>query len=335
MRAGLWLSPRKLLPGIQIDLSHIDLDYKSAFAPENFLFGVAYAPFLSEGGCNYPDGIKNNLAELELNGMIEKSGEAARFWTNYKEHFKLAASLGLNAFRMGVDWARVQPTTSLKPHDPPEWDWEAVDHYAEMIATMIRYGMEPIITLHHFTHPAWLKGDMWTDDYGPALFVDYAVRVVKEINERLLDKVNRVIKIFVVSNEANLFPLANLLITSEFNSIRATRRAYDNVFLSIAKIYDELYSLYEDRDWGTPTVSYNVASSCFYEQDKMFFDILRLREFGIVINLWNSDGDEKMADTPAKALLDGGRFPESVPRISEIEEYEAPLCCLFNEYPEV
>ncbi len=37
-------------------------------------------------------------------------GEGIRFWTNYAEHIELAASLGLNAFRMGIEWARCQPS---------------------------------------------------------------------------------------------------------------------------------------------------------------------------------------------------------------------------------
>lgn len=56
---------------------NMNLDYKVAFLPENFLFGVAYAPYLSEGGYNYPDGIKNNLATLELTGKTEKSKQAS------------------------------------------------------------------------------------------------------------------------------------------------------------------------------------------------------------------------------------------------------------------
>ena len=84
----------------------LNLDFAKHFTPDNFFFGVANCPYLAEGGYNYPDGPKNSYGLMELSGRIEKSGEAVRFWTNYAEHIKLAASLGLNAFRMGVEWAR-------------------------------------------------------------------------------------------------------------------------------------------------------------------------------------------------------------------------------------
>ena len=49
-----------------------DFNYGEAFSPRNFFFGVAIAPYLREGGFNYPDGIKNMYAELEKTGKIEK-----------------------------------------------------------------------------------------------------------------------------------------------------------------------------------------------------------------------------------------------------------------------
>ena len=87
----------------------LDLDFSAAFDKENFFFGVANAPYLSEGGYNYPDGIKNSYAVLELGGHIEPSKESTRYWTDYERQIKMAADLGLTAFRMGVDWARIQP----------------------------------------------------------------------------------------------------------------------------------------------------------------------------------------------------------------------------------
>jgi beta-glucosidase len=263
---------------------NMNLDYKVAFLPENFLFGVAYAPYLSEGGYNSPDGIKNNLATLELTGKTEKSKQACRFWDTYEDHIKLAKSLGLNAFRMGVEWTRVQPTTSLDPHAPPEWDWDAVDHYAEIIATLIRNDLEPVITLHHFTHPAWLESDMWTGNTGPDLFIKYATRIVEELNNRLLGEVDRVIRVFVTTNEANLYPLAYLFLYRPHQILKKTRsaqKAVDNLIWSSTNVYDNICDMYLERGWRTPHVSFNLANSCYYEMDKMLYDVLRLREFGV------------------------------------------------------
>ncbi|TXT64479.1 MAG: putative Glycoside hydrolase family 1 [Promethearchaeota archaeon] len=261
-----------------------EFDYKEAFSEENFFFGVAVAPYLSEGGFNYPNGIKNVYAELELTGKIEKTGEATKFWTNYEEHIKLAASLGLNAFRMGIAWSRIQPTTSLEPHSPPEWDYNAVDHYVKIIRTIMEYGMEPIITLHHFSHPAWLRKDMWLNNEGPALFVTYALKIVEEINIRLTSSSNRVIEHFLVYNEPNLVPLM-FFMTPNFSikkqGPRYIIKAYDNMFSSYVKVYDGIYNLFQRQKWGTPHVGFNICSQCAYELDKLFLDLMRMRIFKI------------------------------------------------------
>ena len=112
--------------------------------------------FLCEGGYNYKEGIKNNFYPYERDGKIEESGEVTRFWTTFEDHIKLASSLGLNVFRMGCDWFRVIPTTATEPHPQPEWDYDAVDNYAKIIETLIKYKLEPVITLHHFCNPKWL-----------------------------------------------------------------------------------------------------------------------------------------------------------------------------------
>src|SRR4051812_29807791 len=101
---------------------HVDLNFRHAFSPDRFFFGVANAPYLCEGGYNTPDGPKNNFGYFEAQGKVPPSGETTRFWTDYEQHIALAARLGLDAFRMGVEWARVQPGRELAPGPAPEWD---------------------------------------------------------------------------------------------------------------------------------------------------------------------------------------------------------------------
>jgi 6-phospho-beta-galactosidase len=271
-----------------------NFNYSEAFSPKNFFFGVANAPYLSEGGFNYPDGIKNNFAELELNDKIERSGEATRFWTTYEDHIKLASSLGLNAFRMGFAWSRIQPTTSTEPHSPPAWDYNAIDHYAKIVETLIKYKMEPIITLHHFCHPAWLPIDMWLGEKGPKLFVEFAIKIVEEVNQRLLRETNRVLKHLIVSNEANQVPPMFHFVkqfTRKKQGPKYVIAAADNLFSSYVKIYDGLYKLYNDNGWSDPHVGFGIADHCPYELDKIYYDLMRIRTYKIE----KSEVDEKLA----------------------------------------
>ena len=261
----------------------LNVDFERLFAPGEFFFGVANAPYLCEGGYNTKDGPKNSFGVLEASGRIENSGETTRFWTDYASHIELAASLGLNAFRMGIEWARIQPSPSLEPHDPPEWDYGAVDRYTDIIAMVIEHGMQPIITLHHFTHPAWMGLDLWLNDRGPDMLVDFEVRAVDEINQRLVTRGLAPMRHFLVYNEPNqislfyylgdLFPLPH--------GMQYMLPSYDNQISRYVKAYDRLYDLFEMRGWGQPHVGFTLGSQAPYEIDRLWPDILRLRTRGV------------------------------------------------------
>ena len=263
----------------------LNLDFAERFAAERFFFGVAYAPYCEGGGLNAPDGPKNT--DWSRRGHRQAGGydEGIGFWDHHAEHIGLAASLGLNAFRFGIEWARCQPSPSADPTDQPPWDASALDHYADMVELVIDHGMQPIVTLHHFTHPLWLGVDIWLDDRGPDLLVEAQLRIVDEINARLMARRGKVMSHFLVYNEPNLIPLF-------YNSLdwypgdrkgpEYVLPAFDTMLFHYVKAYDGLHDLFEVRGWGSPHVGYTIASSmCSYEYDKQLDDLLRLRSWGV------------------------------------------------------
>ena len=58
--------------------------------------------------------------------------------------------LGLNAFRISLEWSRIQPEEN-------KWDNDSIEHYRNMINSMRSRGLTPIITLNHFTLPLWVS----------------------------------------------------------------------------------------------------------------------------------------------------------------------------------
>ena len=116
--------------------------------------------------------------------------------------------MGLNAFRLGLEWSRIQPTREDAPGAPPPFDLAALDHYAEMLARVpARTASEPVVTLHHFVHPAWLGSDPWLEDATPELFAEYVRTAVAHVNERL----PRPIRWFITINEPNMLVLNSYL----------------------------------------------------------------------------------------------------------------------------
>jgi beta-glucosidase len=266
---------------------YLDVDFGAKFNKKHFFFGVANAPYLCEGGYNTPDGPKNSFGYFEAEGTIPVSGETTRYWDNYAQHIDLAASLGLTAFRTGVDWSRVQPTYELKEGAAPDWDEAALDRYADIIARVEDKGMEPVITLHHFTHPAWLGKTAWLREDAADVATEYEVRVVQELGDRLVAQGKQPIPHFITFNELNLYPLIYFGKAMAFedpevqNGPASYLAAYDNVVSAHVRIYDGIKDLYEQRGWPEPQVGFGTASQNAYELDRLFLDVVRLRTWGV------------------------------------------------------
>jgi hypothetical protein len=114
--------------------------------PDGFRFGVATSAFQIEGGLNGPGEPANNWVCWEREGRVELSGIAVDFWNRYEEQLDLAAALGCDTFRLGLEWARIEPEEGAI-------DETALDRYAQILDACVERGLEPLITLNHFTRP--------------------------------------------------------------------------------------------------------------------------------------------------------------------------------------
>lgn len=263
-----------------------DINLTGFKLPPDFIFGVCNSPYHSEGGFNTPTGPHNNWSEWEQKGFIEKSGETNRFWVDWQPHIQKAAEIGLDVFRMGFAWERVQPSSSTKEAPEPEWDESAFDRYAEIVGAVYEAGMEPCITLHHFTHPAWIGPWLWKQDEKVEKFLDYIRRAVTEINQRLVSNGHPAIRQYVVFNEpyntlAGPYLFGDAPPGTVKNDVAGFGEATMNLIYAYIKTYDIIYDIYEANGWRQPHVAYNIVSYCLYEQDKWYVDLLRAPERGI------------------------------------------------------
>jgi beta-glucosidase len=110
-----------------------------------FLWGAATAAHQVEGGNRW-----NDWWALEEAGRLpHRSGDACRHYELYESDFDLARSLGHNAHRLSIEWSRIEPAEG-------QWSDAALEHYLRVMAALRRRGLEPLVTLQHFTLPAWL-----------------------------------------------------------------------------------------------------------------------------------------------------------------------------------
>ncbi|HEY6379272.1 MAG TPA: glycoside hydrolase family 1 protein [Candidatus Dormibacteraeota bacterium] len=134
--------------------------------PAGFLLGCASAAHQVEGGTD------NDWSEWARQpGRIRDGSDAAvacDHWHRYPEDLQVLASLGQNAHRFSLEWSRIEPR-------PGDFDEAALAHYADVVACCRDLGMEPLVTLLHFTLPRWLteRGGVRAPE-APARFARYA-----------------------------------------------------------------------------------------------------------------------------------------------------------------
>ena len=119
------------------------------------------------------------------------SGKGVDHFHRYREDFDIVKSLGLNAFRFGIEWSRVEPEEGV-------WDKSAIDHYHNYISELKERGIEPILNLWHWTHPVWFEEK---DGFIKSGNAGYFLRFVSKIAEEFKDEVKYIITI----NEPNVY----------------------------------------------------------------------------------------------------------------------------------
>ncbi len=239
-------------------------DGTSRLLPEGFLFGVATAGFQIEGGYNGPGQPANNWAAWERSGRADPSGGALDFWNRYEEQLDRVAGLGCDSFRLSVEWARVVPGED-------EVDEAALARYRAILEACRDRGLTPLVTLQHFTHPAWLGTDLWLRPDSPARYVEWVTRAV--------DALGDLCRHWVTLNEMNILAVESYLIGTfppgrRFD-LGATLRAIDNLLTAHILGYQAIHRLQP----GAVVATNNYALSV-YELDRLPLDILAARAEG-------------------------------------------------------
>ncbi|HEV7665086.1 MAG TPA: family 1 glycosylhydrolase [Chloroflexota bacterium] len=141
--------------------------------PNRFLWGAATAAHQIEGHNVHSDW----WAAEQAGRMPHASGAACDSWNRWADDVKLLETMGLNAYRLSIEWARIEP-------EPGRFDQPALDNYHRQLEALKQAGIEPLVTLHHFTNPQWLaeRGGWTNPDVIPRL-ANYADRAAREFGD--------------------------------------------------------------------------------------------------------------------------------------------------------
>ena len=153
------------------------------------LLGAATAATQIEGGDK-----NNNWYDWYRRGYIKDNSDpsvATEHYDRWREDLDLMADMGLQCYRFGLEWSRIEPEEGV-------FSEEALSHYREEIAAMKERGIRPLLTLHHFSNPLWLeeKGAFLDQDN-----ITYYLRYVHKVVETLGDLVSE----YITINEPNVY----------------------------------------------------------------------------------------------------------------------------------
>ena len=144
--------------------------------PQGFLWGTSTAAHQVEG-----DNRNTDWWEFEQQpGRIangDTSEVACDHYHRYREDFSLLREMRQGAHRLSIEWSRIEPSQG-------EFDARQIRHYRDVLGELREQGIQPMVTLHHFTSPLWFtrKGG-WRAPGAARAFLPYVNRVVDELGD--------------------------------------------------------------------------------------------------------------------------------------------------------
>lgn len=157
---------------------------------KDFKFGVATASTQIEGGDT-----NNTWYEWTKDGKNTKDGttcfRANNHWNKYKEHIDLMKDFNIQIYRLSLEWSRIEPKEG-------EFNKEAMEHYIDEIKYMKSKGIEPLVTLHHFSNPIWFEKLGGFKKKKCVFYFERYTRYVAESLKGLVDE-------FCTINEPNVY----------------------------------------------------------------------------------------------------------------------------------
>lgn len=298
--------------------------------PSDFLWGTASAAYQVEGS-NDPDlgEVESNWWEWEQEPTRivdgQRNPEGSGFYTMYDSDFALAASIGNKAYRLGIEWARIEP-------QPGVFNEAAIQHYRDVIQSARDHGLEPMVTLYHWVVPNWVQSPvtgldilseppMAEQQEGKTVLISPWGEQIMPFVERMGRDLGDLVDTWVVLNEPYTVLLLGYLAGSHPNGdllqVVKLRNAALNYIIAYAGAYDALVANdTEDANGdGRATIIGNaqVGTSALPNNPNSADDIAAAGRINYLVNQWMmnawSSGD---LDVTADGDHDdqGGVLPE-------------------------
>ncbi len=207
--------------------------------PSDFLWGAASSSYQVEGD--------NDLCDWwawEKAAGKEQSGKACRHYELFEQDFDLVRGLGHNAHRLSIEWARIEP-------EEGRFSDKELRHYAAVLQALKSRGIEPVVTLHHFTNPLWFsRQGGWESPRAVAQFLRYCDVVIRALAGQ--------VHYWITINEPTIYFSHSYFLGAWPPQGRSFFRAltvHDRLARAHIEAYSLIHRIYKDSGLSRPAVS--------------------------------------------------------------------------------
>jgi len=299
--------------------------------PKDFLWGGAVAAHQVEGGWNKggkgvsiadvlsggSHGVDRVMTDGVLDGYRYPNHEAVDFYSHYKEDIALFAEMGFKCFRTSIAWTRIFPNgDDLQPNEA------GLQFYDDMFDELLKYGIEPVITLSHFEMPWHL-----VKEYGGwknRKVVDFFVKFSEVVLERYKGKVKYWMTFNEINNQRNWkYPLfgyccSGVIFTEQENPEETMYQVLHHQFVASAKVVKLGHAINPDFQIGCMVAMVPLYPFSCHPDDVMYsveamrerylFGDVHMRGYypSYILKEWERRGfNIKMEEGDLQALREG------------------------------
>ena len=211
--------------------------------PKGFLWGSAVSAFQTEGGSI--DNEWNDPAYRRFVKDGSSPADSVNFLRLYGRYISLMKKMKHTAFRMSVEWARIEPSEG-------NYDRAALRRYREILNALNSAKIKPFVDLHHHSNPRWFLNDgNWLNGRAVTRFARYVRTAIGALGD-LTDTWLTINEPVVYAGAAHLlgeFPPRRQSLALMFRCMKSLARAH-------AAAYEIIHESFEKNGWGRPHVSF-------------------------------------------------------------------------------
>lgn len=222
---------------------------------EGMQLGVAASATQIDGG--HKD---NSWYEWYTKGYIKDGADpsvAAKHYDLYALDAKLMQDMGIKHYRMGIEWARLEPKRGV-------FDQDAFKHYRDELLLLKQLGIQPLLTIHHFTNPLWFEQmGAFENKECVNIFICFVEKVIKEFGD--------IVSEYITINEPNVYAVFGFFFGAwppGKKSLRATLRVLNNMCECHIRAYELIHRLREKMGFNDTMVSYAHHMRVFEPKNK-------------------------------------------------------------------